>query len=80
MSSSLKVWIELGVARCQRSSRARDLGMVSGFFCLVLVVSLEALAALPNIVLIVVNDAGYLDFGSYGGEAKTSPPYDAYVP
>jgi len=54
--------------------------MVSGFFCLVLVVSLEALAALPNIVLIVVNDAGYLDFGSYGGEAKTSPPYDAYVP
>ena len=27
----------------------------------------------PNIVLVLVDDAGLMDFGAYGGEARTTP-------
>ena len=40
------------------------------------VLSAEKATARPNIVVVVVDDAGFMDFGAYGGDART-PTIDA---
>lgn len=44
--------------------------------CAWLVITASAVAAPPNVVIILVDDAGYMDFGGFGGEART-PTLDA---
>ncbi|WP_321489894.1 arylsulfatase [uncultured Hyphomonas sp.] len=51
---------------------------VVAFFGISLAASAQTEEARPNIVLILVDDAALMDFGAYGGEART-PNIDALV-
>lgn len=49
--------------------------IIRTFFAIWLISAAQALAG-PNIVVVLVDDAGFMDFGGYGGEAST-PAIDA---